>query len=100
VAVLWQVLGEVETVIARTDELVGTMEHLARRQLETHREIVAAAGEIASSAEETAAGAEETAVAVEEQAASLAGFGQAVQDLAGLAARLEQAVGALSNAQG
>lgn len=99
VAVLWQVLGEVEAVIARTDGLVGTMEHLALRQLETHREITAAAGEIASSAEETAAGAEETAGAVEEQAASFADFGRAAQELAGLAARLEQAVAALSRAE-
>jgi methyl-accepting chemotaxis protein len=96
VAVLWQALGEMDTIIARTDELVGTMEHLARRQMEAHREIVAAAGELAGGAEETAAGAEETAAAVEEQASSVADFSQAVQQLADLATRLEQAVMALS----
>jgi len=96
VAVLQQALTGIAEVIAQTDDLVGTMEHLARQQLEAHREIVALAGEIAGGAEETVAGAEETAAAVEEQVATFTDLGRAVQELAALAARLEQAVATLS----
>lgn len=97
IGVLRQVVEGMAEVIRRTDSLVGTMEHLARQQMEAQREMVQAAGEIASGAEETAAGAEEAAAAVEEQVASFAEFGQAVQELAGLAERLDQAVADLSN---
>lgn len=100
VAVLRQALDGMAEVSAQTDNLVGTMERLTQQQLETHREMVRAAGEIASSAEETAAGAEETAAAVEQQTASFVEFGRAVQELAGLAARLDQAVTALSGREG
>jgi len=99
VEVLRQALGGMATVIAQTDGLAGTMEHLTQQQLATHREMVRSAGEIASSAEETAAGAEETAAAVEEQTAAFAEFGRAVQELAGLAAHLELAVAGLTNAR-
>jgi methyl-accepting chemotaxis protein len=96
VEVLRQALDGMAAVIAQTDGLVGTMAHLTQQQLETHREMVRASGELATSAEETAAGAEETAAAVEEQVASFAEFGRAVQELAGLAAQLEEAVAGLA----
>jgi methyl-accepting chemotaxis protein len=96
IATLQEVLDGMAMVITHTDELTGTMEHLSRQQLESHREIIRAAGEIASTAEQTAAGAEETAAAIEEQVSSFAEFGEAVQDLAGLAAQLDQAVAGLS----
>lgn len=98
IGVLRQVVEGMAEVIRRTDGLVGTMEHLARQQMEAHREMVQVAGEIAGGAEETAAGAEEAAAAVEEQVASFSEFGRAVRELAGLAQRLEQAVADLSNA--
>ena len=98
VAVLRRALEGMGEVIAQTDGLVGTMEHLTRQQLETHRDMVRAAGEIASSAEETAAGAEETAAAVEQQTASFADFGRAVQELAALTGQLEEALAGLATA--
>ncbi len=97
IGVLRQVVERMAEVIRRTDGLVGTMEHLARQQMEAQREMVMTAGEIASGAEETAAGAEEAAAAVEEQVASFGEFGHAVQELADLAARLDQAVAGLSS---
>ncbi len=96
IATLQEALDGMTTVIARTDELAGTMEHLSRQQLEIHQQIVRAAGEVASTAEQTAAGAEETAAAVEQQVSSFAEFGRAVQDLAGLAAQLDRSVTGLS----
>jgi methyl-accepting chemotaxis protein len=97
IATLQEVLDGMAGVIAQTDELAATMEHLSAQQQTAHGEIVRAAEEIASAAEETAAGAEETAAGVEEQAASFAEFSQSAQDLAALAARLDQAVAGLTN---
>jgi methyl-accepting chemotaxis protein len=97
VATLQEVLDGMAGVIAQTDELAATMERLSVQQETAHGEIVRAADEIASAAEETAAGAEETAAGVEEQAASFAEFTQSAQDLAALAARLDQAVAGLTN---
>ena len=99
VSTLQGVLDAMAGVIARTDGLAGTMEHLSRQQLETQREIARSAGEVASTAEQTAAGAEETAAAVEQQVASFADFRRSVQDLAALAVQLDQAVAGLSESQ-
>lgn len=92
IVTLQEALDRITTVIARTDELAATMEHLSRQQLDSHRQMMRAVEEIASTAEETAAGAEETAAAVEEQAASFTEFGLTVQDLATMATGLNQAV--------
>jgi methyl-accepting chemotaxis protein len=97
VATLQEVLDGMAEVIAQTDKLAATMERLATQQETAHGEIVRAVGEIASAAEETAAGAEETAAGVEEQTASFAQFSQSAQDLAALAAQLDQSVAGLTN---
>jgi methyl-accepting chemotaxis protein len=96
IATLHEVLDAMAAVIAHTDELAATMESLTLQQRQAHQEIVKAAGEIASAAEETAAGAEETAAAVEQQTASFGDFSRAAQNLADLAAQLDQAVAGLT----
>ena len=99
IATLEEVLEGMSTVIAQTDDLAGTTEHLSRQQREAHQEIARAVEEIACAAEETAAGAEETAAAVEQQVASFSEFGQAIQELATLASELDTAVSGLSEEQ-
>jgi methyl-accepting chemotaxis protein len=96
ITTLQEVLDGMTAVIAHTDELAATMESLSQQQREAHQEIMHAAGEIASAAEETAAGAEETAAAVEQQTTSFGDFSRAAQNLAGLAAQLDQAVAGLT----
>lgn len=92
IATLQEVVEGMSAVIARTDELAGTIRHLALQQREAHQEISRTVAEVASTAEQTAAGAEETAAAVEQQVSSFAEFSQAVEALVELAARLDRSV--------
>lgn len=95
IATLQEVVDGMGAVVSQAAELAGTMDHLSNQQIQSHREIVRAVENLASTAEETAAGAEETAAAVEEQVATFADFGKAVDDLAGLAAQMDQALTSL-----